>query len=296
MKVSVILVVHNRFKDADETLESLVNQSKKPYEIIVIDDYSRTRYMPKIKIRNQDIMLRLYRSKHELGLGLARSLGSYMAYGDIVAFIDDDAIADKDWIKELIKYHSKGYDIVGGAVYPRYLSKPPNWWDLELFSYIVSAGNYLHYPKKKIIDLIYGTNFSVKKEVFNKIGYFLPNLGRVQGKLLSGEEFEFLLRALKRGFKLGFNPRAIVYHKVFPYRFTLEYIKKRCWSQGASYARILLIHKEYKEYLKRVFGYPLTMLGRVFTGFNTDFQRYSRRIHLLCELYMKTGFILSIPK
>jgi len=296
MKVSVVIVVHNRFRDADDAINSLITQSVKPYEIIVIDDYSYTVYKPKINIRNNDVVIRLYRSSYELGLGRARSIGSYLAQGDVVAFIDDDAIAHKDWIKELINYHSRGYDIVGGAVYPKYLVDPPKWWNLELFSYIISAGNYLHYSKKKIIDLIYGTNFSVTKAVFNKIGYFLPSLGRVRGKLLSGEEYEFLLRAVKLGFRLGFNPKAIVYHKVFPYRFSIEYIKRRCWSQGASYARILLVHRDYLNYFKRILGYPLSMPWIIIKGYKKEISHQTQKIHLICELYRRMGFIFSAPK
>ena len=302
MKVSVVLIVHNRFDEADNTLKSLIEQSEKPYEIIIIDDYSCSIYKPRIKYSIKNIKLRIYRTSHELGLGLARSLASYMAEGDIIAFIDDDAIAHKDWIKELVKYHSIGYDIVGGSVYPFYLVKPPSWWNLRLFSYIVSAGNYLLLDRRKVIDLIYGTNFSVMKYVFKKIGYFNPYLGRVGGSLLSGEEFEFLLRALKKGFKIGFNPKAVVYHKVFPYRFSIEYVRKRCWSQGVSYAKVLLLHKEYRSYFKRIIGYSLLLFKNILElllrcpeGLCVD-NVDTAKVYFICELYRKMGFLMGIPR
>ncbi|MEM2338353.1 MAG: hypothetical protein QXP06_07160 [Candidatus Bathyarchaeia archaeon] len=58
-----------------------------------------------------------------------------------MAFIDDDAIADKHWLEEIMKGINMGYDILGGLIKPIYEVPPPKWWDEKDFGCYVGVGN-----------------------------------------------------------------------------------------------------------------------------------------------------------
>ncbi|RLI45328.1 hypothetical protein DRO64_02695 [Candidatus Bathyarchaeota archaeon] len=222
MRISVIIVTYNRPILCNRLLQSLEKQSVKPYEAIVIDDHSIKPFHP---IKKYCFPLLLIRNKKELGLAASRNIGIKRAKGDILAFIDDDALPFKDWlcsIKKNIIDHE--LDIVGGPCVAIYMTDPPFWWDPKILGkYLAVANNF-----------IVGCNFAVKKEVFKKIGFFNEKLGRYAGSKISGEETEFILRAYMRGYKVLFTSDVKVRHIISPQRLTLAYLIKRAWSQGLS--------------------------------------------------------------
>ncbi|MEM4143007.1 MAG: glycosyltransferase family 2 protein [Candidatus Bathyarchaeia archaeon] len=243
-KISVVIVTYNRPKDVIETIESILHQSCKPLEIIVIDDCSNPQLNLKFAIEN----LRLIRFNKEAGLSSARNFGVKIAKGDYIAFIDDDAIANKHWLEEIQKGIERGADILGGPLEPIYEVPPPRWWDEKLFGGYVGIGNI----RKKYI---YGANMVISKEVFRRIGLFQPTIGRQKGKLLSYEEWDLFERAKRAGFSVLFMARAIVYHKVKRHRMTLKYLLKWAYYNGKS-TKVLNRHR------------PLIMLAIIKATFN----------------------------
>ena len=222
--VSVVISTHNRHKDCDELLASLAKQTVEPHEVILIDDRSEPPYRPKGPTPRG---LRLIRPSKELGLGLARLLGVREATGDLIAFIDDDAIAPEWWVERICKGGGKrGLHIWGGPALPLYELglKPPPWWDeCVLGKYIAVCNNF-----------IVGCNFVVRREAFELVGEFRPYLGRYGGRTISNEDVEFILRAYLSGLRIGFDYGLWVYHKVRAYRLRTSYLLRRAWLQGLS--------------------------------------------------------------
>jgi glucosyl-dolichyl phosphate glucuronosyltransferase len=212
-KMSVVVVSFNRPEDVNETVASLLSQSEKPFEVIVIDDAST----PPLKLRFQNENLRLIRLDQEVGVSKSRNYGIMSAKGDCMVFIDDDAIADKHWLEEVQNAISHDVKICGGSIKPLYKAVPPDWWNVQDFGGYVGVGN----AEK---GHIYGCNMIIKAEIFQRIGLFDTHLGRKSGKLFIYEEDDFLNRARRRGFKFSIIPTAIVYHKVSPRRMTIRYI------------------------------------------------------------------------
>jgi len=223
LKVSIIVVTHNRHKLCNLMLEYLDKQIVKPYEVIVIDDASDPPF--KALKSNHKYKLVILRIDQELGVSACRNLGVIYSKGDIIAFIDDDAIPDPKWI-EAIEYHITKYnaDIVGGLCLPIYLKETPSWWDSRILGCYLAIHN----------TFIVGCNFAVKRDTFNKVGLFRPHLGRVRGLKISNEETELILRAYKKGVKIIYCPTIRVYHFVNPSRLSLKYLIKRAWYQGIS--------------------------------------------------------------
>ena len=175
------------------------------------------------------------------GLSNARNVGVRQAQGLIVAFIDDDAVADRYWLQNLIKdYEDLDVVGVGGYIQPSWESGRPFWFPEEL-DWIVGC-SYKGLPEHKaIVRNPIGCNMSFRKSVFEKVGYFRSDVGRFGKVLLAGEEPEFSLRVLKKipNSKIIYDPSPVVYHKVGKSRVRFQYSLRRSFYEGVSKALIV---------------------------------------------------------
>ncbi|MDW8033964.1 MAG: glycosyltransferase [Nitrososphaerota archaeon] len=269
-KISVVIITYNRNKDCMEAVNSILMQRKPPHEIIVIDDASP---MP-FQFKNSKV--KVIRNRVEQGLAISRNIGIQSSTGDIIAFIDDDALAPPDWCEKLQKAFSIGADVVGGPCKPLYLSLPPKWWDEKRFGILVGIS----------INGIIGCNFAVKRETFNKVGYFNSRLGRKSRKLISNEETEFFQRVEKVGGKIIFDKELEVYHKISQNRLTLYYLLRRAWYDGISecimYSKVKHIRKTFGCF-KRLVVFSIKML----------LDRKNLRYYLV-KIVAQLGFIFGI--
>ncbi|MEM2183617.1 MAG: glycosyltransferase [Candidatus Bathyarchaeia archaeon] len=278
--VSVIVVTYNRPLSCKKTINSLLSQSILPYEIIVVDDASSKPF------EFNHPLVKVFRNQFELGLSASRNIGVKVSKGDIVAFIDDDAIADRDWIKNIeCAFREYDADIIGGPVFPLFLSKPPEWFDIKQF------GGCIGINRK---DEIIGCNFAVKRSVFERIGYFDENLGRKYGKLLSGEESEFLQRARYANLRVLFMPEIKVHHTIHPHRLTLYYLMRRVWWQGVTdyYYLFSLNVSPHKTILK----ISLKKMGSIALSIIRIFLSPKNRKRRLLRLILHMGFFSAILK
>jgi len=271
MGVSVVIVTFNRQKDCSQAVSSILSQKSEPHEIIVVDDASSSPFLfdhPKVRI---------IRNELELGLGASRNIGAKMATGNIVAFIDDDAVASSTWVDVIHEIFSRDVDVAGGPVIPLYLSSLPKWWNEDAFS------GFIGITKSEII----GCNFAVRKALFERVGYFNERLGRKHGTLLSAEETEFLKRVLKAEGKIKFIDKMIVHHKVYPKRTTMPYLIKRSWYQGVS-ERLAFppkIARATARQFMRIMFYLIRMVV----------DRKNARYHFL-TIVGKMGYVFSLLK
>lgn len=109
--VSIVLIAYNEEKGIGFSLTSLLNQSypKNKYEILVIDDWSKDKTA---EIVNR-FPVRLIQHKKNLGRAQARNTGLKHAKGEIYVSFDGDCIAEKNWLKELIKVYQKKRNVLG---------------------------------------------------------------------------------------------------------------------------------------------------------------------------------------
>ena len=238
--ISVIIPTYNRRDFLHSAITSLLRQSypKDRYEVIVIDDGStdNTKALVEEYIGSTDCNMKYFRQENR-GLSTARNLGVEKSKGEIVAYIDDDAIAAPDWLSSLADvYLNEEVVCVGGRMWPSFLSKPPWWLSKKMrgvLEYDLGEDRKL---LKEINECPHGSNISFRKSIFNELGCFKVNLGRQKGTLLSGEETEFCGRILKDGRKIVYEPSAIVAHQIAGDRLTVEYFLKRQYWQGVTKA------------------------------------------------------------
>jgi GT2 family glycosyltransferase len=204
---------------------SLFSQTRKPDEIIVVmERYPNHMNFPFTKIiKNEGV-----------GLSSARNTGIKYATGDILFFIDDDAIADAHWIERIMECFNRGADIAGGSVVPHY----------EDENMIPANLNWLlgcTYTKK---SNPIGCSFAMRKIIGLR---FNEALGKVNGCGGIGEETDLLNRAKKLGYNVMFNPHSIVWHRIPKERLSLTYLLNRAYNEGKFKAQ-MEIGKMEKSY------------------------------------------------
>jgi len=232
LNVSIVVPTRNRRDDLHQLLDSILNQTTLPKEVIVVDDsdYEETRELIE-EIRKhfllRDISLKYLRGNEtNRSISAARNIGAKKSSGDIICFLDDDVILDKDFIKQTLEVYNTCTDAKGvqgyiantrlHSVFLNALNKvclafprdflEPNKCRAFPFSY--------PYPLTRVIECewLVGLNSSYKREIFEKFE-FDENL---KGFSLC-EDVDLSYRIRKRfPHSLYMSPRARLVHKNSP--------------------------------------------------------------------------------
>ncbi len=251
-KISVVIVTHNRVNTLRLTLLSLAkNQNPAPDEVVIIDDASKNPILKDVEdcmsmLRARNIEVKIYRTSRELGLGSCRALGTKLSSGDVIVFLDDDVIVLPNIFREYISMFDKGCDIVAGLALPLYLGLKrwalPKWWDETILGGLLAIRNDIAYAKhRNVADFVYGCNFAIRRSVLHLVKNFKPWLGRVSGTLLSGEEWDLVIRAAMKNAKICFAPKAAVLHLVPITKISLRRVYNM--AKGIGVTRCLLAYE-----------------------------------------------------
>jgi len=237
MLISVIICTYSerRIKDVLEAVDSVLNQSFNNLEIILVVDNNHKLFRFLHKHYKDDSRVKVLHNIGKRGLSASRNLGVSNAKGNIIAFMDDDAVADENWIANIVRnYEDPSVIGAGGVVLPIWIAKPSKFL-LPEFYWVVGV-RYRGYPHKRIVRNTFGSNFSFRKVVFEKVGLFDTSLGRIGESQISGEEADFSIRAMLhfKGGIIVYDPSAVVRHKVFSYRVRLPFIISRLFNTGVA--------------------------------------------------------------
>lgn len=257
--ISVIICTYNRDKYIGQLLDSLAKNdySEKNYEIILVDNNctDNTRSIcEEFAIKNANINFR-YVEEHEQGLSAARNKGIKEAKGDIIIYVDDDAIVDSDYIRSYAEhFHSNPETMAaGGPIEPLYETKEPSWMSPYTKALLTAWMNYgdkvRKYPNGRFPG---GGNAAYRKSVFDKVGLFNTELGRKGSALLASEEKDIFDKMQQLGMQVLYLPLPVLHHIIpqtkleEPYfnRLTLqigrsERMRTKSISQGKYVKRLL---------------------------------------------------------
>jgi glycosyltransferase involved in cell wall biosynthesis len=175
------------------------------------------------------------------GLSGGKNTGVQAATGEIVAFLDDDAIAHRDWLSQLAAgYHDGQVQGVGGLTLPAWEGRRPRWFPGEL-DWVVGCTYTGMPPSPAAVRNLHGGNASFRRDAFAAAGGFADGVGRSALGPRSGcEDTEFCIRLARRlpGARLLFNDRAVIWHQVPAARARASYVAARCYAEGRSKAQV----------------------------------------------------------
>jgi glycosyltransferase involved in cell wall biosynthesis len=228
----------NRYDDVEVCLDALgiaAADTEIPHEIIVIDQTDPP-------ARRGDLVARYPSIKHiyqnDKGLSIARNLGVQESSGEVLAYLDDDAVPSPQWFTEIaLPFQSDGEGKVlacGGKVIADYRKRArPDWMTPSLEAYLScinwgDRGRFLNQG-----EWIVGANMAFRRSVFHKIDLFDVSLGRKGTKiLLSNEEIGMIE---KIGLEhIWYVPNAVVNHVIAPERLDQTWFRRRVYWQAVS--------------------------------------------------------------
>ncbi len=302
--LSVVICTHDtqNYPVLEEAIESLLKQSYRIAEIIVVVDGNQVLERMIADSTSFQGRIRVFVTPKSSGVAQARNVGIRAATQDIVAFIDDDAIADEKWAACLVDTYQKMEAIaVGGKVLPLWLSGKPDYLPEELY-WLVGV-THEGFAEEKVVEVrnTWGPNMSFARQVFKIVGYFNETLGFAKRGMsyIQAEEPEFSLRMKnKLGKGVVYNPAAIVYHRIPSYKLKLSLLLKRSFYQGYSKALVreltaspesLVIEKFYLRNL--VFTTIPARMKNIFSGIRPLTGIKQIIVLLLCISAVSLGFM-----
>jgi glucosyl-dolichyl phosphate glucuronosyltransferase len=241
IKLTIAIPTHNRAALVCDTLASvsalaipdcveadcLVIDNASPDDTArVVDDFAPGSAIP---------MRRVFEPRP--GSSFARNRAVDETAADYIFFIDDDAVADRDWAAELLdEMRRRDLDAACGMVIPRWSSPPPKWLGPSLWVKLAvhdrRAIESAPAASAERLDNYFSANVGFRRSAFARFGKFREDLGVVGGNPISGEDTELFARILAGGGAMGFAPRAIVHHLIPPERMTLAYLRRKSFAFG----------------------------------------------------------------
>jgi glycosyltransferase involved in cell wall biosynthesis len=264
MDLSVVISAYSldRYDDLTSVLNGLKKQTYKYFETIVVIDENKelinkiNEYIEANGIKNTTL---IFNPKNR-GLSYSRNVGIKNTSGSIVAFIDDDATPADDWVKNIIDTFLENESIgaVTGDVVPLWENESMAWFPKELY-WMISCSYVMTPTMKTEVERGFGTNMAFRRAIFDKIGCFDTYLGINGKKWIGGEDTAMFLKIKSANFKVIFNPKIRVQHKIYLSRLNPRNIAKRSFNGGYSVAlmkkgiKYKLQGSTENEYLKYIF-------------------------------------------
>lgn len=259
-KVSIIVCTLGR-PTLEDCVKSIYNQMYENLELLVVSPNNTAKKILS-EFKSPKFGNIKFLTSDKTNVSRQRNIGIRHASGKIIGFIDDDAVADKNWISHLIKhYDDKRVMCVGGKIFPKFLGDIPD--ELKKLPKEAFKGflgeTFLESEIPLVIDrpLLWGSNISFRKEIFEIIGLFDENLGKTSDKLLCEEEIDMQTRVLESGYKIIYEPKSFVTHFISREKLTKDYFIKRSFWQG--YSEAIKIRK-YGKFQKALGSLKLAQL------------------------------------
>lgn len=240
-KISAIICTHNRADYLPRCLDSLLRQTlpRHAFEIIVVDN-ACTDDTPAVCRRYDSMGIRRI-VEPVPGLSRSRNTGWQAASTPLIAYLDDDAIADPRWLESALTAFTSQQprpDGIGGPVRLIWESPEPAWMNPSL-RIPLGALDWGPIPRRLTpAEWIIGANCFFTRDCLSQLGGFSEQLGRKGTCLLSGEESLVQKQIESRGGYLFYVPDAGVGHHVTSDRTRPQWFYRRYFWGGVSDAHL----------------------------------------------------------
>jgi glycosyltransferase involved in cell wall biosynthesis/GT2 family glycosyltransferase len=273
ISVVICAFTRDRLEVLSESVDSLRAQTLAAHEIVLVIDHA-----PQLleEVRELWPDLKIVSNRERKGLSGARNTGVAEATGEVVAFLDDDAIAAPDWLERLAEAYADP-DVLGagGTVRPRWVEGKPAWFPPE-FDWVVGCTHSGMPQKLEPVRNLVGANMSFRRRPLLDVGGFSHDLGRVGTLPVGCEETDLSIRVHQRWpeAQILYDPDAKVEHVVPPTRGKVRYFVDRCRAEGRSKAVLSGMVgtqdglSSERDYVRRTL--PLGVLRDLGAGFKGD--------------------------
>jgi len=243
--VIIAAYADDRWQDTLEAITSAVQQTCPPLEVILVIDHN-----PGLAERARTELngIRVLENTGQNGASGARNTGVHQSRGEIVTFLDDDAVAGPDWLHSLCRHFSQAEVFgVGGGLTLAWREPRPRWFPRE-FDWVL-GGSYKGMPEVAApMRNVWSGNMAIRRTAFDGVGGFRPGFGKT-GRVSRPEDTDLCLRVLKNlpsGYWM-YDPSAQVAHKVPVERSTRIFFLRRCWNEGRGKAALARFMGAYES-------------------------------------------------
>ena len=270
-KISVVICTYRRGAQLADALHSVAKQTfpANNYEVLVVNndpaDASVGNLVDRLRevdFAGQPERLRLVTCPFE-GLSFARNAGISEARGEIVCFMDDDAVASPDWLEKVWKAFEQTPQagVIGGTILLQSPTPRPKWFREGWEGYWSHfAPDYPDLTQvTRWFEFPYGANWCARKGALLAMGGFRTRYGRRGTDFGGGEETIAAILIQKLGYTIAVEPHAVVTHNVEPERFTLHHVRQAILAGERTWYRLqtdLYIPVEFRPWklFKRFVG------------------------------------------
>lgn len=229
--ISIIICTRNRPTEVRNCIGSVLSQIGN-FEVIIVDQSDVQNDYP------LDDRLRIFKSE-ERGLSIARNTGIRNSSGDILAFVDDDAVVCKNYVKELERsFFNTDIDAVAGRILISETEIP--------YARTQTTKSRILSPQDWMVVL--GGNMAFRRQVFDKVGYFDERFGAGR-EWASGEETDIFFRMNYLGSKMYYSSESYVYHPEEARGHSSKSLFRKHYAYGKGQGA--LFAKHYKEFRNR---------------------------------------------
>lgn len=265
IEISVAICTYNREKYLPQLFSSIVAQTlaSERFEILLIDNNSpgyTKELFAQFSAAQPSFSCRYFLETNQ-GLSHARNRSIQEAQAPLITFLDDDAFIAPNYLETLVEAFTQYPDCgaVGGPIHLHYEEIKPNWEN----KYLNSLLGYFDKGLEPFVfekDYPRGSNMAFRTQIFQQIGMFNVELGRIGKRMYGGEEKDLFNRIYGAKIPVRYVPEAMVYHCVPLERTTFEFIKKQALGTGIS-ERLRSKNGGSLAYLKRLFSEKIKWVG-----------------------------------
>lgn len=306
-KISIIIPIYNVEKYIHRCLDSVLNQTLKNIEIILVDDKSPDN-CPKIcdeyALKDQRIIV-IHKEKNE-GLGLARNSGLNIAKGDFVAFIDSDDFIDHNMYEELYKYAimnkcdtvfcSLNFFENNHVVPFKEITKEMLFEGSEIKQFLLDMVGPIPSFRSDVKYMV-----SVCKAIYSRELIYKQKLHFLSERISASEDMIFHIDYLSKAQKVGFIPKYYYYYfkntSSISHTYTKDKIQrlKNFLIEISLKLSFLYIEKEYKIRVYRKYLHYLRIIFLIHINMNPRFFSSLREIKNECSDNFYQSFIKEYP-
>lgn len=240
--ISVILCTYNRDRYIYNVLHSLAAGTlpATDYEVVLVNNNSTDRTEEEVRRFEADhpeVAVR-YCMETRQGLSYARNRGIEEAKGDLLVYVDDDALVNPEYLKTYADFFGRNKEAVaaGGPIIPQYDGCEEPDWMSHYTRQLITGKLYLGEKEREFPGEAFpgGGNAAYRKSVFDTVGLFNTELGRKGNSLIGAEEKDLFDKMTTHGMRFYYLPTAILYHLIPPKKLTQDYFDRLTTGIGQS--------------------------------------------------------------